>query len=114
MVPIQIAGHDGRGLRLVVPAGLLLPGAAARGLLAHAYRAQLIGLTTRVFTGWLDAGDAEAVYAPHTYKGFVAPPRKNLLLVSNGPDREVRLLAGQAAGTRGAAGGTSPRQGPPR
>ena len=48
------------------------------------YRAQLIGLTTRVFTGWLDAGDAEAVYAPHTYKGFVAPPRKKLLLVSNG------------------------------
>ena len=34
--------------------------------------------------GWLDAADAEAVYAPHTYKGFVAPPRKNLLLVSNG------------------------------
>ena len=84
VVPIQIAGHDGRGLRLVVPAGLLPPGGRRAGLLAHAYRAQLIGLTTRVFTGWLDAGDAEAVYAPHTYKGFVAPPRKNLLLVSNG------------------------------
>lgn len=42
------------------------------------------GLTTRVFTGWMDAGDEGAVYAPHTYKGFVAPPRKTLLLVSNG------------------------------
>jgi hypothetical protein len=32
----------------------------------------------------MDAGDEGAVYAPHTYKGFVAPPRKSLLLVSNG------------------------------
>ena len=54
-------------------------------MLAHAYRPQLIGLATRVFTGWLDvADDGTAVYAPHTTKGFVAPPRKNLLLVSNG------------------------------
>ena len=84
VVPIQIAGHDQRGLRLVVPPGLLPPGGRRAGLLAHAYRAHLIGLTTRVFTGWLEAGDEGAVYAPHTYKGFVAPPRKDLLLVSNG------------------------------
>ena len=84
VVPIQIAGHDQRGLRLVVPPGLLPPGGRRAGVLAHAYRAQLIGLTSRVFTGWLEAGDEGAVYAPHTYKGFVAPPRKNLLLVSNG------------------------------
>jgi hypothetical protein len=84
VVPVQIAGHDQRGLRLVVPPGLLPPGGRRAGLLAHAYRAQLIGLTTRVFTGWMDAGDEGAVYAPHTYKGFVAPPRKTLLLASNG------------------------------
>jgi hypothetical protein len=36
-------------------------------------------------TGWLHVGsDGAVVYAPHTSKGFVAPPRKKLLLVSNG------------------------------
>jgi len=30
------------------------------------------------------ADDGTAVYAPQTSKGFVAPPRKNLLLVTNG------------------------------
>ena len=40
---------------------------------------------TRAFTGWLEvAPDGGAVYAPHTSKGFTAPPRENLLLVTNG------------------------------
>jgi hypothetical protein len=48
-------------------------------------RPQLVALSTRVFTGWLDvSSDGTVVYAPHTSKGFVAPPRKKLLLVSNG------------------------------
>ena len=84
IVPVQIAGHDAAGLRLVAPAGLLPPGGRRAGLLAHAYRPQLIGLSTRIFTGWLEVTGDGAVYAPHTAKGFVAPPRKNLLLVSNG------------------------------
>jgi len=64
---------------------VLPPGGRRAGLLAHAYRRQLIGLATRTFTGWLDvASDGTARYAPHTSKGFVAPPRKKLLLVSNG------------------------------
>jgi len=29
-------------------------------------------------------GDGAALYAPHAYKGFVVPPRRKLLLVSNG------------------------------
>jgi hypothetical protein len=84
IVPVRMAGPDARGLRLVVPGGLLPPGGRRAGLLAHAYRPQLIGLTSRVFTGWLEAGEDGAVYAPHTGKGFVAPPRKKLLLISNG------------------------------
>jgi hypothetical protein len=85
VVPVELAGHDAAGLRLVTPHGLLPPGGRRAGLLAHAYRPQLIGLATRTFTGWLDvASDGTALYAPHTSRGFVAPPRKKLLLVSNG------------------------------
>jgi hypothetical protein len=84
IVPVQIAGHDRAGLRLVVAAGLLPAGGRRAGLLAHAYRPQLVGLSTRVFTGWLEVSGDGAVYAPHTSKGFVAPPSKNMLLVLNG------------------------------
>jgi hypothetical protein len=85
MVPVQLGGHDTAGLRLVAPTGLLPPGGRRAGLLAHAYRPQFVGLSTRTFTGWLEVtGDGTAIYAPHTSKGFVAPPRKNLLLISNG------------------------------
>ncbi len=85
VVAIGLAGHDERGIHLVDPGRLLPPGGRRAGVLAHAYRPKLIGLATRVFTGWLDvAGDGTAIYAPHTTRGFVAPPRKNLLLVSNG------------------------------
>lgn len=85
VVPVEFAGHDGAGLRLVTPGGLLPPGGRRAGLLAHAYQPQLVGLSTRIFTGWLEVtGDSAAIYAPHTSKGFMAPPRKKLLLVSNG------------------------------
>jgi hypothetical protein len=84
VVPVEIAGHGAAGLRLVAAAGLLPPGGRRAGLLAHAYRPQLVGLSTRIFTGWLDAGPDGPVYAPHTSKGFVAPPNKNTLLVLNG------------------------------
>jgi hypothetical protein len=85
VVPVQLGGHDKAGLRLVVASGLLPPGGRRAGMLAHAYRPQLVGLSTRTFTGWLEVTeDGAAVYAPHTSKGFVAPPSKALLLVSNG------------------------------
>lgn len=85
VVPVQVAGHDAGGLRLVAPGGLLPPGGRRAALLAHAYRPQLAGLSTRIFTGWLDVtSDGAAIYAPRTSRGFAAPPRKKLLLVSNG------------------------------
>jgi hypothetical protein len=120
IVPVQIAGHDEAGLRLVVSGGLLPPGGRRAGLLAHAYRPQLIGLSTRVFTGWLEVSGGAAVYAPHTAKGFVAPPSKNLLLVSNGllakygfwqarrqgaAERLATRQAGASSGTRPSAAG---------
>lgn len=85
VVPVDIAGHGSTGLQLVTSQGLLPPGARRAGLLAHSYRPHLVGLSTRTFTGWLDVSkDGSAVYAPHTSKGFRAPPLKELLLISNG------------------------------
>jgi hypothetical protein len=98
-VPVQIAGHDGAGLHLVVATGLLPPGGRRAGLLAHAYRPQLVGLSTRIFTGWLEVSRDAAVYAPHTSKGFVAPPSKNLLLVSNGLLAKFGLWQARRRGT---------------
>jgi hypothetical protein len=100
VVPVELAGHDPAGLQLVVPRGLLPPGGRRAGLLAHAYRPQLVGLSTRTFTGWLEVtGDGAAVYAPHTTKGFVAPPRKKLLLVSNGLFAKYGMWQARRQGT---------------
>jgi hypothetical protein len=77
------AGTD--GLRLDVGGRLLPPGGRRAGLLGHDYGRQLVGLSTRQHTGWLDAGPgAEALYAPHTDTGFRAPANKTLLLLANG------------------------------
>ena len=106
VVPVALAGHDAAGLRLVAAPGLLPAGGRRAGLLGHSFRPQLVGLATRVLTGWLEVGGDGAgpggsgvvspnvpggsgvspgvIYAPHTSKGFLAPPKKNLLLVSNG------------------------------
>lgn len=100
VVPVQLGGHDAAGLRLVAAPGVLPPGGRRAGLLAHAYRPRLVGLSTGVFTGWLEvAADGTAVYAPHTSRGFVAPPRKNLLLISNGLLAKYGLWQARRQGT---------------
>ena len=99
LVPVQLSWHDQAGLRLVAPIGLLPPGGRRAGLLAHSYRPQLIGLSTRTFTGWLEVSPDGVIYAPHTAKGFVAPPRKKLLLVSNGLLAKYGLWQARRQGT---------------
>jgi hypothetical protein len=85
VVPLQITGHGAYGLRLQAASGLLPSGGRRAGLLAHAYHPQLVGLSSRTMTGWLDVGeDRAATYAPHTAKGWTVPPSKPLILVANG------------------------------
>jgi hypothetical protein len=85
VVPVEFGRHTSAGLALVAPASLLPRGGRRAGLVAHSYHPQLVGLSTRMFTGWLEvSADGGAIYAPHTSKGFMAPPFKDLLLVTNG------------------------------
>jgi hypothetical protein len=79
VLPFSLAGEGEDGLRLDLPGGAA-PGGRRAGLVAHRYNPQLVGLSTRQHTGWLD----EAVYAPHTEAGFRAPANKTLLLIANG------------------------------
>ena len=82
--PVELHGSDATGLELTAAPGVIPAGARRAGLLGHAYRPKLIGLTARQHTGWLEAGDDRALYAPHSETGFVAPPNKTLLLFGNG------------------------------
>jgi hypothetical protein len=99
IVPVHLAGHAGNGLHLVDAGGVLPAGGRRAGLLAHAYQPQLVGLRTRVFTGWLDVREgAPGVYAPHTSKGFAAPGQKELLLVGNGLLAKLQLRQARRRG----------------
>jgi hypothetical protein len=106
VVPVHLAGHHRAGLHLVQAAHLLPVGGRRAGLLAHAFRPQLVGLRTRMYTGWLDVDDhGIATYAPHTTRGFAAPPNKSLLLVTNGLLAKLRTR--HAAPHTGAHGTSS-------
>jgi hypothetical protein len=79
VVSARVAGAAVGGIR--VSSGHPLPAGGRRaGMLGHDYKANLVGLVSRQYTGWLDDG----VYAPHTYSGFRAPGNKTLVLLANG------------------------------
>lgn len=85
IVPVDVDGHDAAGFHLTAASGLLPPGGRRAGFLTHGYHPHLIGIATQAMTGWLEVGtDGTITYAPHTAKGWTAPPLKNVLLVMNG------------------------------
>jgi hypothetical protein len=88
VAPVRVRGADAGAVLLSAAPGLLPPGGRRAGLLAHDFRAKLIGLAARQHTGWLEAGatgdGSQALYAPHTGSAFRAPPNKTLLLLGNG------------------------------
>lgn len=77
VAPVSPAGSKREG---IVLEGRVPSGARRASVLAHRYERQLIGLQTRLYTGWLDDG----VFAPHTESGLRAPANKTLLLLANG------------------------------
>jgi len=99
IVPVTIGAADADGIRLSSERPLP-PGGRRAGIVGHSYRAKLIGLSARQYTGWLDVGEQGALYAPHTESGFKAPPNKTLLLFFNGllAKQGLRRARKQAAG----------------
>lgn len=83
VVPVEIEDAGPHGIRLSSQRRLP-PGGRRAGLLAHSYRAKLIGLAARQHTGWLTVDEDGALYAPHTESGFRAPAQKTVLLLANG------------------------------
>ena len=91
VVPVRVGAASDAGIELEGP---LAPGGRRAGMLAHSYRAQLIGLESRQHTGWLQDGR----YAPHTSSGFKAPANKTVLLLANGFLARRGLAKARAAG----------------
>jgi general stress protein 26 len=105
VVPVAVTGVDRSGVRIGGPP-FLLPRAGRRaGLLAHSYRPKLVGLAARQYTGWLEVHgrNGDAVYAPHTEKGFRAPANKTLLLLANGLLAKRGLRRARRSGRTAAA-----------
>ena len=101
--PVEVHGSDATGLELTGASGVIPAGARRAGLLGHSYKPKLIGLTARQYTGWLEAGDDRALYAPHTETGFVAPPNKTLLLFFNGLQAKQGVRKARRSGALPAA-----------
>jgi hypothetical protein len=85
--PVEVTGGGDEGVQVGAAEGLLPSGARRAGLLGHQYGPQLVGMTVRQFTGWLEVAHPDGrqgLYAPHTEQGFRAPTNKTLLMLANG------------------------------
>jgi hypothetical protein len=105
VLPIRVLpeASDAGAVRFeIATASLIPPGGRRAGLLAHEYKAKLIGLAARQHTGWLDGSGTPARYAPHTATAFRAPANKTLLLLGNGYLARRGLKQARAAAQKGA------------
>jgi hypothetical protein len=100
VVPVEVAGAGPEGIRLAADRRLA-HGSRRAGLLAHSYRAKLVGLAARQHTGWLTVDERGALYSPHTDTGFRAPANKTLLLLANGLLAKRGLRRARRAAARG-------------
>jgi hypothetical protein len=86
VAPVSVLGAEQKGIRLGGSSELIPAGGRRAGILGHSYKQQLLGISARQYTGWLDAAgrNGEALYAPQTEQGFRAPTNKTLLMLANG------------------------------
>ncbi|GAA4543723.1 pyridoxamine 5'-phosphate oxidase family protein [Pseudonocardia xishanensis] len=99
-VPVQVTGADEYALEIRCATGLLPTGPRRAGLLAHDFHPQLVGLTTRYLTGWLEpTGPGSARYLPHTDRGYAAPPNKTVVSLINGGITKLGVWQARRRGT---------------
>ncbi len=89
VVPVRITGSDERGMLLAAQPGLVPPGARRAGLTAHWFARGMIGQNQRKYTGWLEGGDHELVYAPHTESSYRLPESLTLYRFVSGAATRV-------------------------
>lgn len=73
MTRVRATGVDERGIRLRSEDGPIPQGGRRAGLTSHAFLPRMVGQEQRVHTGWLEVAGDEAVYAPHTRRGYRLP-----------------------------------------
>jgi hypothetical protein len=82
-VSVGARASSAAGVELDVPA-IVPPGGRRAGLTTHAFERHMVGQEQRIYTGWLEAGDGHATYAPHTKTGYRLPVSKALMTVGAG------------------------------
>jgi hypothetical protein len=85
------------GLELDVPA-IVPPGGRRAGLTAHAFEQHMVGQEQRICTGWLEAADGRATYAPHTQAGYRLPASKPLFVIGSGVATRAGIRKARARG----------------
>ncbi len=92
VLPVEVTGSGEAGIELFAPGGLPSGGRRA-GLLAHSYNPKLIGVEIGQYTGWLEADDTAARYAPHTRSVIKAPASGTIMMLVFGFLARRRLKA---------------------
>jgi len=75
------SGVSAEGVRLRTSDGPMPAGGRRAGLTSHMFRRYMVGQEQRVHTGWLTVEGGDALYAPHTAKGYALPPSSLLMAV---------------------------------
>jgi hypothetical protein len=97
VIPAEVRGSTEGGIMLEAPEGLVPPGGRRAGLTAHWFAPRVIGQEQRVCTGWLEAGPAGVVYAPHTSAGYRFPASEPLYRLVSGGATRWRLCRSRAS-----------------
>ena len=73
----------------------------------YSFGPQVVGLTQRLYTGWLGSGDAVR-YAPHTARGLTLPAKRALILLVNGLAARRGAAARHMPASSPVTGGSGP------
>jgi hypothetical protein len=100
VVRVAAEGLTADGVRLTTPEGPLPAGGRRAGLTSHMFRRHMVGQEQRVHTGWLSVDD-DAVYSPHTRRGYAVPASRTLMALGTGVAMRSGLRKAKRLGVAG-------------